>query len=310
VIHYPELVLDVGTGELIDGVAVPGHGLPETPGNRLTAWARLSHGRAIGKKEILAYDRGDDDVVQEGMTSILDIGGRAGDDDDACQLAITLSQPRVLNKPFATHGIGDFNQQNLTGSYDNIGIATGNFPGTGAPIAWVPITAIVEWGLGGTSHRAFVDFVQGATINLVASWLRVHAAVAPDAENVVRANSAWYEVAANVGPGWPRPGIAQRTVYLGTVVNGADSGTFAIPPFAKSAQVICMDPGATPSVTSAFLRFWQGPTGVAAGDGVGNYFQSGNQPLGFPIPNGAGYFSVLSNYGADARFAVLFDLAI
>ncbi len=42
---------------------------------------------------------------------------------------------------------------------------------------------------------------------------------------------------------------------------------------------------------------------------VGNYLVSGNQPGPFPVPNGAEYFSVTPQVGADLPFAAIFDLA-
>lgn len=307
-----------GVAELDNGMRYPGHGLPPRAEDSMSAlqpFARLSRGQALGKKEILSYDGSVDgrSHFQSSMTTILTIGGREGSDLDACQMCVTLSQPRVIKSAVITDGIGNYNQQNASGSYDNAGIGVDDFPGTGAPIAWAPITAIIEWGLGGTSHRAFVDFVQGATINLAASWVRVHAAVAPDAANA-DGTSALYELAANVGPGWPRPGVAQRTVFLPIIDAGVESGVFAVPPFAKRAQIISRDPIAVgsnpPALTTAYLRFWQGPTGVAGGFNVGNFFQAGNNPEGFDVPNAGAYFSVQSGMSVNAPFAVIFDLAV
>ena len=310
----PTLVdLDGQQAPLSEEMQTPGHGLPERPDAgmaNLQPFSRLTRGQALGKKSILAYNAAT--VTGQGsMTTILSIGGQEGSDLDACQMQITLSQPRVVKQAFA--GIGDFNQQNLSGSYDNTGIGTANFPGTAAPIAWPPITAIIEWGLGGTSHVAYVDFVQGATINVTASWVRVHAAVAPDAQYAA-GSSGYYELAANVGPGWPKPGIAQRTVFMPAIAPSAESGVFATPPFAHAAIVLSRDPEAVgtgiPELTAAYLRFWQGPTGVAVGGNVGNYYQSGNQPIDFPVPNAGAYFSVQSQLAASTKFAVCFQLAI
>lgn len=308
----PGVILD-------DGFVYPGHGLPLGPGNDksfLQAWARLVRGQAIGKKEILAYNA-DTDARQSSMTTILTIGGQDGSDLDACQLTVTLAQPRVIKAAFAGGGVigsGQTAQQNASGSYANVDVGTANFPGAGAPIAWVPITAIIEWGLGGTRHTAYVDYSQGVVINLTASWVRVHAAVALDAVDNAAGTSALYELAAFAGPGWTQRGAAQRTVFLGTIDAGVEGGVFAVPPFARRATVISMDPEAVgtaaPALTTAYLRFWQGPTGVAAGGNVGNYFQAGNAIPGFDVPNGAAYFSVQSGMSINTKFAVIFELSI
>jgi hypothetical protein len=248
------------------------------------------------------------------MTTILTAGGQDGSDLDACQMTITLAQPRVIKAAFVDRGIVGQNQQNTTGSYANVDVTSANFPGTSGPIAWVPMIAKVEWGLGGTRHEAYVDFNQGTVINISASWVRVSGAVAPDAAASAPGTSGLYELAAFVGPGWTQRGAAQRTVFLGTIDTGAESAVFAVPPFARRATVISMDPEAvgtaSPVLTSAYLRFWQGPTGVAVANNVGNFFQAGNAIPGFDVPNGGAYFSVQNQSGANLKHAVLFELAI
>lgn len=327
--HYldPRFFIDPNEGPLVvevppggvpldNDMRYPGHGLPLRPGDEkppLQAWARLVRGQPIGKKEILAYNSAVD-AGQSSMTTILTIGGQDGSDLDACQLTVTLSQPRVVKAPFTGDGVVGQRQQNASGSYANVDIGAANFPGTSSPIAWVPITAIIEWGLGGTSQRAFCDFSQGLVVNLSASWVRVHAAVSPDAAASAPGTSALYELAAFVGPGWTKPGTAQLTTFLGTINASAESTVFAVPPFAKRAMIISADPEAVgtapPQLTAAYLRFWQGPTGVTAGKCIANYFQSGNDADGFVVPSGGAYFSVQSSMSINTKFAVVFELAI
>jgi hypothetical protein len=315
-VEGPQVTEIDGAVALEDAFKYPGHGMPYRPGDdkpALQAWARLIRGQPIGKKEILSYNAGTAET-QDSMTTILTAGGQDGSDLDACQMTVTLSQPRVIKAAFANGGVVAQNQQNTTGSYDNAGVGTANFPGTAAPLTWVPIIGIIEWGLGGTRQTAYVDFSQGTVINLSASWVRVHAAVALDAVDNAAGNSALYELAAFVGPGWTQRGAAQRTVFLGAIANNAESAVFAVPPFARRATVISMDPEAvgtaSPVLTSAYLRFWQGPTGVTAGKNIGNYFQAGNAIPAFDVPNGAAYFSVQNQSGANLKHAVIFELAI
>lgn len=312
----PEVVQIENAVALEDAFKYPGHGMPMRPGDdkpALQAWARLIRGQPLGKKEMLSYNSGTD-AAQDSMTTILTAGGQDGSDLDACQMTVTLAQPRVIRAAFAGDGVVGQNQQNTTGSYANVDVTAANFPGTAAPIAWVPMVAKIEWGLGGTRHEAHVDFNQGTVINLSASWVRVTGAVAPDAAANAPGTSAIYELAAFVGPGWTQRGAAQRTVYMGLINNGAESAVFAVPPFARRATIISMDPEAVgtaqPVLTSAYLRFWQGPTGVTAGKNVGNYFQAGNAPGAFDVPNGGAYFSVQNQSGANLKHAVIFELAI
>lgn len=315
-VEGPQVTQVDGAAALEDAFKYPGHGMPYRPGDdkpALQAWARLVRGQPLGKKEVLNYNSGTD-AAQDSMTTILTAGGQDGSDLDACQMTVTLAQPRVIKAAYFDQGVVAQNQQNTTGSYANVDVTSANFPGTSAPIKWVPMIAKVEWGLGGTRHEAYVDFNQGTVINLSASWVRVSGAVAPDAAANAPGTSALYELAAFVGPGWTQRGAAQRTVFVGAIANAAESAVFAVPPFARRATVISMDPEAvgtaSPVITSAYLRFWQGPTGVTAGANVGNYFQAGNTATGFDVPNGAAYFSVQNQAGATLKHAVIFELAI
>jgi hypothetical protein len=142
--------------------------------------------------------------------------------------------------------------------------------------------------------------------------LRVDAAVIAGARLDIAGTSAVYELAAFVGPGIARPGVAQNTAYVGAIAPGAESSVFAIPRFARTAYVVGSDPADAPVQTSAVLRFWQSPDGALGGNNVGNFVIAGNQPLGFDIPNGATYFSVLNTAAAGpaARMSVVFRLGI
>jgi hypothetical protein len=320
---FPEgpQITDVNGAAPLDGnMRVPADGIEpryEQYLQPLQPFARLTRGQPLGKKQIVSYISGQDNATnpQGAMVSILTIGGQDGCDLDACQLSVTLSQPRAIKQEVTGGGIGEFNQQNITGSYENAMIGTGNFPeGNGTPLQWVPIIAKIEWGLGGATHVAYVDYVQGTTINLTASWVRVHALVAPDAQVNQPGTTCFYEVAANVGPGWPKPGNAQLTVFLGAVTANLESGVFAVPPFAKSVEIVSQDntvvTSAPPALTAGYIRFWQGSTGAAFGNNVGNYYQAGNVAFDFRVPNGGAYFSVQSGIDITTKWAAIFTLAV
>ena len=299
-----------GEGPMFDDLRYPGHGyLPRQGEDRpaLSEWGRLSRGGALGKKANLLFSASGTDV-QSAKVPILQI---EGDDADARQVVVTLGNPLVIPQPFSAL-LGSFNPQNLTGEQDNAQIQDRpTFPGTVSPIAWPPIEAIVEWGVGGTSGRARIDFVCGSTIAVVASYLRVHAAIVKGSEIDISGTSAMYTLSAFVGPGF---GVtrAQKTVYVGEVGSLAESAVFAIPAFARDAYVVGCDPAAGPAiaVTVATLRMWQSPDGVAGGNNVGNFFVAGNQPDRFPIPAGAAYASVFNAMAIPVRFAIVYNLAI
>jgi hypothetical protein len=282
----------------------PEHGYPARVGEArppLSAWARLARGGALGKKSVLLYDaRGR--ATQTSPVSILRL---QGDDADAQHVTLTLAPPLVVPAPFSP--LLAARAQNLTGEQDNGEIVSrGTFPGELAPIAWPPIEAIIEWGVGGTAATVAVDFVNGATVNLVASCIEVRAAItaAPDA---IAGTSAAYVLAAWVGPGFARPGVAQKTVQLGVIRGRGESDALPIPRFARSAYVFASDDSSRPALTTATLRFWQSPNRT---NNVGNVVVSGQQASSFDIPAGAAYASVRSGLRCGARFSILYNLAI
>jgi hypothetical protein len=303
-------LITLGEGPMSDEMRYPGHGLPAGAAP-LPGWPKLSRGQQIGKSAILLYDA-ERTSIQPATIDLLSIGNRGAEstDDDAEPLILTLAPPRVIPREL-DDVISEGNPQNATGEKDAYEISTQDpFPGTSAPIVWPQFEAIVEWGTGGFSTLARVDFAQGLTINLSASWLRVIAAAVPTARSGIIGTSAAYWLAAFVSPGFTRPGIAQKTIYVGDIAAGEESEVFTVPRFAKHAYVIGCDSGAVPAITIGTLRFWQSPDGQAGGQNVGNFFVSGNQPSPFPVPNAGMYFSVLSGMASSTPLAVVFDLAI
>jgi hypothetical protein len=283
----------------------PGHGYllrPEEDRPSLSGWARLARGAPLGKKSVLVYNASRRVTQQSSPVSILRV---QGEDMDAQHLTLTLAPPLVVPLPFSP--LLAMGSQNLTGEQDNSAVVSrGNFPGELRPIAWPPIEAIIEWGVGGTSATVAVDFLNGATVNLVASSLEVHAAISA-APDVIAGTSAAYVLGAWVGPGFARPGVAQKTVYLGMLRAYAESGASPLPRFARSAYVFASDSSPAPAVTAATLRFWQSPDRTG---NVGNLVISGQLPTTVDIPAGAAYASVLSGLAVEARFSILYNLAI
>lgn len=289
----------------------PGRGYLPRPGEdrpALSAWGRLSRGGALGKKANLAY-RASNVGSQPSVVSILNV---EGDDADAQQVVITLGQPLVVAQPFS-QALATSNPQNITGEQNNLQMRNrASFPGTpGVPIIWPPISAVIEWGIGGASNRATVDFVDGANVTVLASFVRVKAQVEALADTGATGTSAIYTLYAQVGPGFSRS-HAQRTIFVGSIASLGESATHTVPEFAKNAYLIGCDPtaGSAVSVTVATLRFWQSPDGAVGGRNVGNFFFTGNVYIPAPVPNGAMYASVVSGMAAATRFLVVYELAI
>jgi hypothetical protein len=253
---------------------------------------------------VLVYNAGARATQQNAPVSILRV---QGDDMDAQHLTLTLAPPLVVPLAFSPLLVARAGAQNITGEQDNLNIVSrGNFPGTLAPIAWPPLEAIIEWGVGGTAAMVAVDFLNGATVNLVASSLEVHAAVSA-APIDIAGTSAAYVLRAFVGPGFARPGVAQKTVYMNQIAAGAETTASPVPRFARSAYVVGSDSSATPAMTLVTLRLWQSPN---RSGNVGNFVIAGNQPMPFDLPNGAAYASVLNGMCAQSRFSIVYNLAI
>jgi hypothetical protein len=292
-------------GPLNGQMIYPAHGIPPRRGEDragLSPWGRLCRGQPLGKKSVLLYDA-NDTRKQSATVPILKV---EGDDMDAQSVVVTLLPPLVIPLAFAPQLFLHQGVQNLTAEQSNLE-NTGNFPGSSppAPVTWPPFEAIIEWGVGGASARASVDFVNGATVpNLVASWIRVHAAVPRD--NPIVGTSAAYVLYAFVGPG-PGVGSAQKTTWVGDLDAGAESAAFPVPRFARRSYVVGASEAGNPPPTNAVLRFWQDANKA---HNVGNFVMAGGQPLPFDVPAGAMFASVLSSMNQSTRFGIVYNLAI
>jgi hypothetical protein len=296
-------------GPLYPGPIYPGRGYPPNPGEDrlgLSAFGRLAKGQALGKSSILIYDS----TATKPQFAPVDMIGVEGDDLDACQLLITLAPPRVIALPFADVQ-QDIDQQALSGEQTNSEITIGDFPGTGAPIAWPPLEAHVEFGIKGASATAIIDYLNGITFSVVASYLRVRALVSQSAASGdISGTSAAYYLAAFVGPGWAKGSNAQRTIYVGSINDSTESDVFDVPKFARRAYVVGCDTTTPPAVTAGFVRFYQSSNGNVGLTCVGNLFVNANQPTAFDIPAAASYFTVFNQSGKTMKMSVIFELAL
>lgn len=288
---------------------MPGAGYP-MPGRGAaaiaSAWGRLSSGDPKGRKTSLTF-LSNGRTVQRGETNILQL---AGDDCDAQNMIVTLGQPLAVNLPLS-QALAQ-NPSNQRTSQNNAELGD-DFAGTGNPLRWPPFEAVVEWGVGGTQMRAVVDFLQGTTVNVTASWIRIGAAVVTGDDLDISGTDAIYELFGLIGPGFTTPS-AQKTVYVGSVPAQTESAVFPIPPFARGAYVVGCDESAAPAinVTVATLRFWQGLDGPAGppGNCVGNFVVTGAQPDAFPVPAGAAYATVVNQMAVASRMSVVYKLSI
>jgi hypothetical protein len=260
-------------------------------------------GQTLGKSSILIYDS----MKPRLQTAGVDMFRLEGDDLDAQQLTITLHPPRIIPLSFAAV-TERLDQQNLTGEQTNAEVTAGTFPGTGRPVIWPPLEAQIAFGVGGVSTQVAVDFINGITLTVQASYLSASAQISQSRESGdIFGTSAAYYLAAHVGPGFAES-HAQRTVFTGAVEDRHESDVFDVPRFAKVATLVGRrDPGhPMPTLTVGWIRFWQSPHGE---HGVGDFFVSGPDAR-VEVPNAAQYFTVLNQSGHRMKMSVIFELAL
>jgi len=283
----------------------PNNGLPPRPGeNRpgLSPFGRLAMGQCLGKSTILIYDHHTPDV----QTSLNDMISVEGDDLDAQQLIVTLHPPRVI--PLSFDQIYErLDQQNLTGEQTNSEVTPCDFPGTNHSIRWPPLEALIEFGVGGVSTKVAVDYMNGVTLSVSASYLRVSALVTQNRRSGdIFGTSAAYYLASHVGPGFAES-HAQRTIFVGDVDDHDESDVIDVPKLAKIATLMgCRSRHRSPTLTIGWIRFWQDPEGKHC---VGDFFVSDHQSH-VEVPNAAMYFSVFNESGHKMRTSVIFELAL
>lgn len=282
----------------------PGNGLPPRPGEDrpgMSPFGRLAMGQTLGKSSILIYDQSTG-KAQHAPTDMISI---EGDDLDAQQLIVTLHPPRVIPLCFGELILPRLDQQNLTGEQTNAEVTDENFPGTDAPIQWPPLEAVIEFGVG-ASTKVVVDYLNGATLAVEASFLRV-SAVVTQSRGAIVGTSAAYHLVAHVGPGTATP-HARRTLYMGSVPDAQESSVVLdVPRFAKHALLVGFHSAytATPMRTTGWIRFWQSPNRT---NGVGDFYLDRPQPV--VVPNGAQYFTVVNESGEEQEMSVVFELAL
>lgn len=287
----------------------PNNGFPARPGEDrpgLSPFGRLAMGQSLGKSSILIYDH-HVDTVQQAPVDMISV---EGDDLDAQQLIVTLHPPRVI--PLSFDQISErLDQQNMTGEQTNAEVTPCDFPGTGKPIRWPPLEALVEFGVGGVSTKVVVDYMNGVTLSVSASFLRVSGLITQSRRSGdIFGTSAAYYLAAHVGPGFAES-HAQRTIFVGDVDDHEGSETLDVPKLSKIATLIgCRDHHEhshhAPTLTIGWIRFWQSPDGTNC---VGDFYVSDHQSR-VEVPNAAQYFSVFNESGHKMKMAVIFELAL
>lgn len=283
----------------------PNNGLPPRPGEDrpgLSPFGRLAMGGSYGKSSILIYDHKNDCVQNSIDGNMINI---EGDDLDAQQLIITLHPPRVIPICFGDLSF-KLDKQHLTGEQSNSEVTACDFPGDDNPIRWPPLEAVIEFGVGGAGTEIIVDYVNGVTLSVAASFLRVSAIVSQSRKfGDIYGTSAAYYLNAHVGPGFAES-HAQRTVYVDDIDDDSESKVFDVPRMARRAMPFGSRKHHAdhPVKPEGFIRFWQSPDGK---HGVGDFFFDAR--TGFvEVPNAAQYFTIFNTSGHKMKMGSIFKL--
>lgn len=274
-------------------------------GQKKTDWALLSEGKTIGKRVVVQ--------VTQGVGFIdapVDAFTLAGDDRNALNLNVCISPPKYA------YVNNNANLQNLNSAQDNEQIL--EVPAA-APLddkTTPALIAILDWGIGGVSNSAEVDFVNGANININASYVRMRIGVEPTAPGIVTAGHEatsipipFAEVSTFIGHGIARNEVAQRTFRL-FVVGGQVTQLFPVPKFAKKVRALCVNQKEiTLAITEGqtTIEFFENPSGTD----LLSFMTLGSGDVR-PVPNGAQFFRFGNPAAIDqgGPISVIFELAL
>jgi len=269
------------------------------------SWNELQKGKTLGKRVVTYFDG------QNPQKSPIDILKIEGEDFQAQNICLTLSPPQFN---FSIEGLiianTGKNIQQTSGETGNIQLLNGEFQ--------LPESvAIIEWGIGGVSQTAEVDFSNGLCVNLTASFVRVSSKVTAMSDGGIGVPTpGLITLSGFVGPGIPKSNNAQRTFQLPKVESLGPqlSPLFPIPNFAKQAilSMAAADNTGTIVPWSGVLQFWNDTQGIGIPICEGKFTDEVRFPM--IVPNGAFYFKVLNTTPLNpvefTRGRVVFDLGI
>lgn len=272
-----------------------------------TLFGRLKAGKPIGKKSVilLTSAHGSVLVVEKAPVDILSV---QGEDDNAMEMTITLANPQaLLGSPSFPSNIPT---QQLTGETSN-----DSWLATHPTVPIFPCGANIQWGTGGTAFEMEVDYVNGATVTVRASYVRVRGFV--DIFGAIVASDIAHVLAAAIAPGRVGVNGAQRTLRVANALQGSGTaGTiFSVPKFAKGVYLsglgtvgLAHQPLIGTLAFSAFPNFNSTLAEYQINTSVGN-----QQSTPFPVPNG-GYYCQWTNGVVDPNYLAtafaVFNLAV
>jgi hypothetical protein len=274
----------------------------------ISPWESLIRGNTAGKRANVFIDSGDNGQI----SGIIDMINVQSDDQNAHQICLTLSPPKVVFPlPVLFSGADQQAVQQATGERDNSQLVSD------PSFSWALPFAKVDWGVGGVSNEVLADISNGLCLNLQASFLRVSCGVNNSASFFPGSTSV-YVLSAFVGPGYPKANNAQFTVTSKETLNfHQDSSAHVIPKFAKQVSLFgrqqLVAGGGFGAPFAARLRFMSS-TFIPGAFAEVFFDETNNKKV--DIPNGAYYFNVISETpdapppGSALFWRAVFDLSV
>lgn len=253
---------------------------------QLSEWGLLAKGKTLGKSANVSFSSAGG-LARFSPINVLEL---RGEDENALPLSLLMAPPRIAALGIPT---GDIQQLSTSYPMDNLpGIVSAANP-----------VALLEWGVGGLSLQAVVDIHNGLAVNLSTSFLRVSVGIE---ETDTTNTSVVYQLASMVGPGMPKYLGATRTIIVGNVDVGVESGVFNVPRFSRRVHLCgTQGPGGASFVATIYFYRSRAPANPIA-----EYLFALNSGTPIPIPNGAYYFTVVSGIPVINSIQAIFELGI
>lgn len=280
---------------------------PHMSGAPDTDFAKLVTGKTIGKRTVIFTPAGVGGISH----APVDMFTIQGPDGHAIAMSVTLSSPHTILNP----GAAPADVQSLTNELDNEQVLVA---ASGRVV--LPCAAIIEWGIGGVQSRVDVDYINGLSLNLHASFVRMRGFIDNTQSGGLLVPQATV-LSAFIGPGSPSSNVAQRTAWLGNSdgsdVVGSGTKSTAVVPLPRYARAVTVAGsaliGAAINPLAGTITFTRDGNGsnIVARYTIGTL--STDVPHPIPIPNGA-YYVQWTNPAGDPGYTAspfgVFQLAL
>lgn len=177
------------------------------------------------------------------------------------------------------------------------------------------IQATITWGIGGAQFTAQVDWLSGTQLDIAANYIRVDASLPNPPWSAGGQAQPVFLLSAAFAYGAPsaQKNRVRLTQTLPAIANGATSSPVVIPNFATAANLFAAVATGGPLTINFARRANPTPITLASYQWLGG--SNGNYQIadGFPIPNGAGVYTVTNSSGVDllaAKAGVSFQLVL